>query len=98
MILNWNLETDNIEGDELLGVNVIIMKRDKESKKKIMTTLTFRAGKDEGRVERKQRPQIKGELKRDLKAPRSYKLCTYLRVKTMWNCDSGHRLWIQNNL
>lgn len=41
VILNWNLETDNIEGDELLGVNVLIMKRDKKSKKKIMT-LTFR--------------------------------------------------------
>lgn len=44
---------------------MIIMKRDKESKgKKIMTTLTFRAGKDEGSIEQKQRLQIKGELQR----------------------------------
>lgn len=67
MILNWNLDTDNIEGDGILGVNVIIMKRDKESKgkkqtNKTMTTVTFREGKDECSIEQNQRLQVKGEL------------------------------------
>lgn len=36
------METDNIEVDEILGVNVIIMKRGRSPRKKSRQTLTVR--------------------------------------------------------